>query len=687
MKEVLKTPILFRRNARWGLKSKMVVAAVVLVMVPLLVMGWASARKSAVAMEQVATTQARRIAVGLAQTVSRLLNEQMQIARGLASSYSSFGGMDIRFYGGMGIDTLTETRVNATLLKNLEALGTDYEGVFLGDDKGQLFAGVDMEGNAPYKGGAISDTPWFSRILENGDIAVSEVHFSEITDTPVVTFCAPILDKRGNFAGVFGMEMRVAAIGHMVSTTRVGKSGYAFMVDRTGQVLAHPDAGMEFKFNVTTIPGMAEIMASHGEKQHNGEKPKGDMVNYIFKGKEKVAGLARVPLNGWQIAATQNRDEFFAVARDIRKFNLQFGGMFVAGIVVLATLLSSTITGPVTRSVARIRTEADQVALAANEFESNSTTLALGATDQTTSLEKTRESLGKLRQTIHGNTNDATHADELMRSTDTMVKKTRKELEELTRSIEHIAAAGKQTQVIVKTIDEIAFQTNLLALNAAVEAARAGEAGAGFSVVADEVRSLALRSTEAARETASLINETAVRIQKGSSVVNQACNTFDEVNDAVGQVGELMRNIARTSVFQAKDVEQVNHEVEQVRGVVQRNASAAEESASASEILRKQAHHMQEILVEMACLVLGEKRAMKQQRLEKADFSRHADPMPALKNDSASPLPERARNSIFLEKEDNLQRKTIRNSSAARNEPGKDPSQIQWKDFSIAKAS
>jgi len=591
-------PFLSKLNTRLGLKTKMVMGAAFLVIVPLTCIGYITCLKSSNAMEQVAITQSQRIVHGLAQSVERFLKEQTHIARGLASGYSSFGGMDIQFYGGMGIDELTEKRVNASLLKNLESLGAVYEGVFFGDVKGALFAGVTASGETPYKGNTIAEMTWFASSRENGTVSVGDIQTSPITGNPVITICAPVFDKRNQFAAVLGLELKLEAVGALVSGIRVGNRGYAFMIDGQGLILAHPDAEHQLTLNIRNIPGMEGISRAMlaGETGVSG---------YIFKDKNKVAGFTPVKMNNWSVAVTQERDEFMAVAHQIRDDNLLFGGGFTAVTIVIAFFLASTISGPVKKTVMQIQGEADHIVVASREFESSSHILAKGACSQTVSLENTRQSLAQMTATIHRNTNDATHADELMQSTNAIVDTARQKMAVLTQSIEHIAAASEKTQKIVKSIDDIAFQTNILALNAAVEAARAGEAGAAFSVVADEVRSLAGRTAESARETSMLIEETAVRINEGGKVVNQAQNTFKEVISSANQVGQLLKGISETSLIQANDVEKVNLEVEQMSEVVHQNASAAEESASASELLRKQAFQMQQMLGNMAELVVG----------------------------------------------------------------------------------
>jgi methyl-accepting chemotaxis protein len=169
-------------------------------------------------------------------------------------------------------------------------------------------------------------------------------------------------------------------------------------------------------------------------------------------------------------------------------------------------------------------------------------------------------------------------------------------MQRLSQAIDQIKSASDETAKIVKTIDEIAFQTNLLALNAAVEAARAGDAGKGFAVVAEEVRNLAMRSAEAAKNTATLIDEAVQKAGDGVSLNQEVLSNLEEIVSQVHKVSEVMGEIAASSEQQQEGVEQLNMAVGQLNQVTQQTAANSEEAASTAEELSGQAVEMQNMV-------------------------------------------------------------------------------------------
>ncbi len=252
-----------------------------------------------------------------------------------------------------------------------------------------------------------------------------------------------------------------------------------------------------------------------------------------------------------------------------------------------------------------VEAAAEQVAAASDQIAGGSETLAQGATEQASSLEEVSSSLRELGSIARRN---AEYTDEGRRISEEARAATRQGLDSMARlseAMERIKESSDATSRIVKTIDEIAFQTNLLALNASVEAARAGEAGKGFAVVAEEVRGLALRSADAARNTAALIEESVESSGEGMASQTEVQARLEELADGVGRVREVVAEIAAASDQQKGGVDQITDAVEEMGGVTQSTAASAEESASGAEELSSQAQRMRDMVAEFTLSVVG----------------------------------------------------------------------------------
>ncbi len=276
-------------------------------------------------------------------------------------------------------------------------------------------------------------------------------------------------------------------------------------------------------------------------------------------------------------------------------------GLFLAFFIArgIISILSSISTG--------MDEGANQVASAAGQVSSASQSLAEGSSEQAASIEETSSSMEEMSSMTKKNAENAGHADNLMRKANKVIKTADESMDNLIISMEDISKASKETSKIIKTIDEIAFQTNLLALNAAVEAARAGEAGAGFAVVAEEVRNLAMGSADAAKNTSALIEDTRKKVSDGSKLVIATNEAFSQVAQSAGKVSELIAEISEASSEQSSGIEQVNIAINEMDKVVQQNAANAEESASAAEEMSAQAETLKDYVGELVLLVTGKK--------------------------------------------------------------------------------
>jgi methyl-accepting chemotaxis protein-1 (serine sensor receptor) len=245
-------------------------------------------------------------------------------------------------------------------------------------------------------------------------------------------------------------------------------------------------------------------------------------------------------------------------------------------------------------TVGVVREGADTIYTGAGEISAGSNDLSSRTEQQAASLEETAASMEQLTATVKQNADNARQASRLALDASSTAKKGGNVVEGVVRTMDEIATSSSKIAQITNVIDGIAFQTNILALNAAVEAARAGEQGRGFAVVAGEVRTLAQRSAQAAKEIKALIDDSGERVNAGSQLVNEAGATMAEIVNAVTRVTDIMGEIASASDEQSRGIDQVGQAVAEMDRVTQQNASLVEESAAAAAALEDQAARLNE---------------------------------------------------------------------------------------------
>ncbi|MFP4052748.1 MAG: methyl-accepting chemotaxis protein [Phycisphaerae bacterium] len=303
----------------------------------------------------------------------------------------------------------------------------------------------------------------------------------------------------------------------------------------------------------------------------------------------------------------------------------------IAGVVAAAGIILG-IRKVLSRIAASLGEGAQQVAAASTQVSSASQSLAQGSSEQAASLEETSASVEEMSSMTQQNARSADEANDLADTATRDAQRGRDAMGRMSTAIDEIKQSADETARIVKTIDEIAFQTNLLALNAAVEAARAGEAGKGFAVVAEEVRNLAQRSAEAARDTSELIEGSVKRAENGVNISREVADALTAIADGSEKVSDLISEIASASKQQADGIDQINTAVTQMDQVTQSNAANAEETASAAEELNAQADELNAGVIELRALVEGVQAAA-------TAMSFQQDHRPGERNTEKSPAP------------------------------------------------
>ncbi len=329
------------------------------------------------------------------------------------------------------------------------------------------------------------------------------------------------------------------------------------------------------------------------------------MTNQQKVADEQMVAAARSTIENSQKVVTAQSGQMYSQMSTAN--TLMIGGAIVAIILgsILALVITRGITKPVNRIIEGLASGAEQVTAASGQVSASSQSLAQGATEQAAAVEETTSSIEEMSSMTKQNAANASEAKNLSAGARDGADKGAEAMARMSTAIEDIKKSSDETSKIIKTIDEIAFQTNLLALNAAVEAARAGDAGKGFAVVAEEVRNLAQRSAEAAKNTSDMIAESVKNADNGVQISQEVTQQFNEITEGIRKVNDLVGEISAASNEQAQGVEQINTAVGQIDQVTQTSAATAEESASASEELSAQAEELKRMVSNLRAIVEG----------------------------------------------------------------------------------
>ena len=243
-----------------------------------------------------------------------------------------------------------------------------------------------------------------------------------------------------------------------------------------------------------------------------------------------------------------------------------------------------------------INTSASQVSEGSKQIADGAQSLAQGSTEQAASVEELSASISELSENTKENAEMAGRAATLADTIKSNAEKGNQQMSEMMDAVKEINAASQSINKVIKVIDDIAFQTNILALNAAVEAARAGQHGKGFAVVAEEVRNLAAKSAEAAKDTGGLIANSMEKADLGSRIAEDTASSLADIVSGINESSQLVADIAQSSEAQSQSIQQINSGVDQVAQVVQQNSATAQESAAASEEMSGQSTVLQNLI-------------------------------------------------------------------------------------------
>ncbi|MDU2064308.1 MAG: methyl-accepting chemotaxis protein [Sporomusaceae bacterium] len=601
-----------------SMKKKLVSGFILIATIPVILISIITTYFSQTALMNSVYDNNRMIAADLAKEMDNRVVEKVELLKALADS-SDIQSMD--------------TARQLPLLLSVSKSYKDISGVIVTDSQGMEL--VRNEGNLA----SIADREYFKQVKKGAEYSISEALISKGTGKAAVIVCVPIKDDKKQLKGTILGILNLNVISKSLGDTKIGETGYAFLVDSTGKILAHPDKKL--------VQDMADV--SNLEPVQETMDGKTGVTSYGYEGEKKLAGYSKVNHGGWGVITQQSMSEAMAGANKIR-----WTGIIITIIAVLAAVLVGVVAAgilikPVRELVAattkisegdltvkakvmttdelgqlaltfntmvdnlqelikKIVGTAEQVAASSEELSATSneaersvsqiaktlTDFAAGSHKQAEEMNETLQMVNHLTEVsqsmVHKAQSAANMSIEMAAAAETgdkaacnAVNKIEEIKEVTVATAMVIGALGEKSNQIGRILDVIsgiAGQTNLLALNAAIEAARAGEQGRGFAVVAEEVRKLAEQSQDATKQIAQIVREIQSQSTKAIQVMNNGSARVNEGVEVITTAGEALQNILGKINDSVSMIREINTDSVQQRQGMQEMVRSAERVAA-----------------------------------------------------------------------------------------------------------
>lgn len=580
------------KNLRLG--TKIISSIMFLITVSILVIGIISTNSQVATINDNLKYTTKELSESLSLKIHAFLYQNVSILESIASTN------DIKLYN---------TQAQTILLEKINKKYPDFQAIFVTDATGQQVTKSDETELV-----SNSDRDYFKDAASNKKTVISDVLISKTNGKPVVIIAVPIFNDQDEFEGILGGSLNLNEIEEMRSQVTIGQTGYAFITDIQGQILAHPDKDMvEKREDVQDIAPVKNALS--GEE---------GTIIYNDNGIKVFSSYTSVPDTKWAVVVRQNYDDaFFSINQiKIKMIVIGIGILLVA--IIIGFILSKSMIKPlltlkeaakqlaqgnlkykfdtniggeigelsesfckmrdslgslvkeiavaadnVTISSKEVLSSSENAKIIANQISEAASQLALGSDEQAKSVERTSGSVNKIVKSINEISVSSNHSYESSSKSEKLVKTgveivnaQNVKMKESTNAVEQVSKVifelnEKTIQIgqIIEVIEEIAEQTNLLALNAAIEAARAGEQGRGFAIVADEVRKLAEESQNSTEKIQAIIQDI-------KTTTNSAVDSAKYATDAIGEHNESVKNTSKIFNDILEIVNLINNEIE-----------------------------------------------------------------------------------------------------------------------------
>lgn len=473
--------------------------------------------------------------------------------------------------------------------------------------------------------------PWYKQATAAGAAVVTPPYISASDQKLVVTFAVPV-GSGPSLKGVAAVDVSMESVVATVAAVRPTSQSFGFMASTDGKIIAHPSADL-------TLKPVSDLSADlTGEKLAAAATSK-SMLAVRIADRDRLLTVVPVAGTPWLLVVALDESEAMAPVRSMLATSLVSSSVvLVVAVLLLGLVLTrrlrrltqvrdamrevgegdgdlsrridasgedelsqiahsfNAFTSKLSGVLLQIRDASGSVRVASEEIAAGNQDLSSRTEMAASSLEETSASMAQLTDTVRQNAEAARQANQLAGQASSVAQHGGQVVGNVVSTMEQINTASRKISDIIGVIDGIAFQTNILALNAAVEAARAGEQGRGFAVVAGEVRSLAQRSAEAAREIKTLINSSVEQVDNGTRLVNEAGTTMTDIVNAVQRVTDIMVEISASTNEQSASISEVGQAVSHLDQMTQQNAALVEEGAAAAQSLRDQSARLADVV-------------------------------------------------------------------------------------------
>ena len=500
----------------------------------------------------------------------------------------------------------------------------DFRTVYMGYDADKRFVQVPLQ-KMP-DGYDPTARPWYKAAVASGKAVVTLPYKNASSGEMTVTFAIPV-KADGKLVGVIGANKPLAEVVKTVSAIKPSADSYAFILDKDGHVLVHPNADLTLKSLAEAQPGMAAVANAADNA----------IVDASDGARDLTVRVEAIPGTDWRLAVAYDKAAAMAgLGTLVSAIAIAaLGVVVVAGLVFTSVLrrwfaplrkvrdamvavaggggdLTARIgvgrndeVGQIARAfndfteslrgiIHEVKQASSEVRTAAHEIATGNADLSSRTESQASSIQQSASSIAQLHSSTVTNAESAREANRIAQEAAALAAEGGTKVHEVVETMGGITASSKRIGEIIGVIDSIAFQTNILALNAAVEAARAGEQGRGFAVVASEVRTLAQRSGEAARDIRQLIQKSTQDVESGAHRVDDAGRTISQVVESVRSVSALMARIVEATQQQTGGIGEVNDAVNQIDQMTSQNAALVEQAAAAATSLSDQSARLVE---------------------------------------------------------------------------------------------